>query len=116
MNALDKFGFALNDYIHLVLPTVLDLYEDRETPLHIKLVLLAFIRRLVLSCSLALFLSSIVPSMCRTLKDQSLPKELKDAALVTLKVLHDVYPLDFRPYVSRIWYDQQLSCVSLTLA
>lgn len=88
--------------MYLIIPPVLTVFEMRQTPCRIKLALLTFIRRLVLTCDLSMILSRIIHPLHRTLGDSSHSMEIKEAVVSTLKVLNDVYALDLRPFINLI--------------
>lgn len=81
LNALQLFGANLDDYLHLLLPPVVKLFDSPDVPLSVKRIALETVDKLTLTLDLTEFASRIIHPLVRTL--DSVP-ELQTAAMDTL--------------------------------
>ncbi|XP_048736860.2 serine/threonine-protein kinase mTOR-like [Ostrea edulis] len=81
LNALQLFGANLDDYLHLLLPPVVKLFDSPDVPLSVKRTALETVDKLTFTLDLTDFASRIIHPLVRTL--DSVP-ELQSTAMDTL--------------------------------
>ncbi|XP_062572359.1 serine/threonine-protein kinase mTOR-like [Saccostrea cucullata] len=81
LNALQLFGANLDDYLHLLLPPVVKLFDSPDVPLSVKRTALETVDKLTYTLDLTDFASRIIHPLVRTL--DSVP-ELQASAMDTL--------------------------------
>ncbi|XP_064642053.1 serine/threonine-protein kinase mTOR-like isoform X1 [Lineus longissimus] len=84
LNALQLFGANLDDYLHLLLPPVVKLFESTEVPVSVRRVALETVDKLTNTLDLSEYSSRIIHPLVRTL--DTCP-ELRYAAMDTLSAL-----------------------------
>ncbi|GAM16986.1 hypothetical protein SAMD00019534_001610 [Acytostelium subglobosum LB1] len=90
LRALEVFGTNLDDYLHLVIPAVVKLFEQVDTPSQVRALAIQTIGRLCKKLNFSDYASRIIHPLARVL-DVDGVNELKDDALQTLCAL--VYQL-----------------------
>ncbi|XP_064598762.1 serine/threonine-protein kinase mTOR-like [Liolophura sinensis] len=81
LNALQLFGANLDDYLHLLLPPVVKLFDSQDVPMNVRRISLETIDKLTDSLDLTDFASRIIHPLARTI--DSVP-ELRGSAMDTL--------------------------------
>ncbi|KAK3104575.1 hypothetical protein FSP39_005244 [Pinctada imbricata] len=84
LNALQLFGANLDDYLHLLLPPVVRLFDSQEIPIPVRKVALETIEKLTYSLDLSDFASRIIHPLVRTIDTTP---ELQIVAMDTLCAL-----------------------------
>ncbi|XP_037955980.1 serine/threonine-protein kinase Tor [Teleopsis dalmanni] len=101
LQALQKFGNTLSDYLHLIVPPIVKLFDSPYVPQHVSLAALETIDNLATSLDFTDFSSRIIHALVRVLDTEP---DLRDQAMSTLcslvQQLGTKY-LVFVPLVSR---------------
>ncbi|OXA52223.1 Serine/threonine-protein kinase mTOR [Folsomia candida] len=102
LNALQKFGTNLDEFLHLLLPPIVKLLDNPEVPLSVKRIALETIEQLSCTLNFSDFASRIVHPLVRTL---DVTPELRDNCMDTLASLVIQFGPKFQvftPMVQRI--------------
>ncbi|GAM22047.1 hypothetical protein SAMD00019534_052220 [Acytostelium subglobosum LB1] len=83
LKALEVFGTNLDDYLHLVIPAVVKLFEQVDVTTQVRILAIQTIGRLCKKLNFSDYASRIIHPLARVL-DVDGPNELKDDALATL--------------------------------
>ncbi|XP_072012512.1 serine/threonine-protein kinase mTOR isoform X3 [Engystomops pustulosus] len=84
LNAIQMFGANLDDYLHLILPPIVKLFDAQDTPLQARKVALETVDRLTESLDFTDYASRIIHPIVRTL---DVSPELRQTAMDTLSSL-----------------------------
>ncbi|EFA77745.1 protein kinase [Heterostelium album PN500] len=112
LKALEVFGTNLDDYLHLVIPAVVKLFEQVDVTPQVRILAIQTIGRLCKKLNFSDYASRIIHPLARVL-DVDGTNELKDDALQTLCAL--VYQLGsdyaiFIPMVGKVLAKREIQC------
>nr|AEA11029.1 target of rapamycin [Ochlerotatus triseriatus] len=110
LTALQKFGNNLDDYLHLIIPAVVKLFEPIEVPYQVSLAALETINYLAEILDFTDFSSRIIHPLVRVLDNH--PGQLQTAALQTLcsiMIQLGKKYLVFVPLVNRVMIKHKIS-------
>lgn len=114
LNALKKFGNTLDDYLHLVLPPIVKLFEPNDVPSSVCIAALDSINHLAEILDFTDYASRIIHPLVRVLDNHP---ELRETALQTncsLMVQLGKKYLVFAPLVDRIIRKHKINCIEYT--
>ncbi|KYQ91695.1 protein kinase [Tieghemostelium lacteum] len=117
LKALEVFGTNLDDYLHLVIPAVVKLFEQVDVTTQVRVLAIQTIGRLCKKLNFSDYASRIIHPLARVLDVQG-ENELKEDALNTLCSL--VYQLGsdyaiFIPMVGKVLNKREISSVNYEL-
>ncbi|XP_055375785.1 serine/threonine-protein kinase Tor [Condylostylus longicornis] len=110
LQALQKFGNTLDDYLHLIVPPIVKLFDGSDVPNHVSMVALETIDHLAWILDFTDFSSRIIHPLVRVLDNNS---DLREQAMSTLRSL--VIQLGknyivFVPLVHRVMNKHKITC------
>lgn len=84
LNALQQFGASLEDYLHLILPPIVKLFDARDSPQKVREIALKTIESLADHLEISEFASRIIHPLIRVLESSP---ELRESGMNTLCAL-----------------------------
>lgn len=114
LNALKKFGNTLDDYLHLVLPPIVKLFEPINVPTTVCIAALDAVNHLAEILDFTDYSSRIIHPLVRVLDNHP---ELRDNAtqtLCSLMVQLGKKYLVFTPLVDRVVKKHKINCIEYT--
>ncbi|XP_059613044.1 serine/threonine-protein kinase Tor [Phlebotomus argentipes] len=111
MQALQKFGNNLDDYLHLIIPPIVKLFDPQDTPQSVCVVALETINYLAGILDFTGFSSRIIHALVRTLDSSPDLRPAAMQALCALVIQLGKKYLVFVPLVHRVMVKHQILCV-----
>ena len=87
LRAFLVFGSSAEEYMHLIIPTVVRLFDKQENPSSLRKQAMEVIGRLSRKVNLSEFASRLIHPLCRILTDPGRDTQLRGTALETLSAL-----------------------------
>lgn len=111
LEALQKFGNNLDDYLHLIIPPIVKLFDPTDTPLNISIAALDTIHYLAWILDFTDFSSRIIHPLVRILDNNPELRENAMQTLCSLVIQLGKKYLVFVPLVHRVMVKHRISCL-----
>lgn len=111
LNALQKFGNNLDDYLHLIIPPIVKLFDPIDIPLNVSVTALETINHLACILDFTDYSSRIIHPLVRTLDTNNELRLTCMETLCSLVVQLEKKYLVFVPLVHKIIIKHRINCI-----
>ena len=100
LQALEGFGTQLTDYIHMVLPAIVRIFESTNTPPYIRRIAINILGKLSNKLTFSDYSSRIIHPLVRVLNEAN--SDLRDPVMETLCSLVYQFGADYRTFIPMV--------------